>query len=163
MNKVRFGMIRKSLAATAALLMLGTVAADAQGFYPREWWYGRSGLFAPDYITPFVDEPGYLIGDSRSARPTQAGKLIFAAATVDDNCQQDGSPRVIILDAPRGARISTDLGPFVAVNNDGGSKRCIGRTVRGTRIFYRGRADRIVLRVAYPTKGLTYDHVIAVR
>jgi hypothetical protein len=52
---------------------------------------------------------------------------------------------------------------FIAVNNDGGSKRCIGRTVRGTRVFYRGRADQVVLRVAYPTKGLIYDHVIAVR
>jgi hypothetical protein len=156
-------MIRKSLAATAALFMLGTFAADSQGIYPREWWQGRSGLFAPDYITPTLDEAGYLTGDSRSARPTRAGKLIFAAASVDDYCQQDGSPRVTVLDAPRGARISTDIGSFVAVHNDGGSKKCIGRTVRGTRIYYRGRADRIVLRVAYPTKGLTYDHVIAVR
>jgi hypothetical protein len=155
-------MIR-SLTAAVAILMLGTAVAGAQGFYPREWWQGRSGLFAPDYITPYVDEPGYLIGDSRSARPTRAGKLIFAAATVDDNCQQDGSPRITVLDAPRGARISSDLGHFIAVNNDGGSKRCIGRTVRGTRVFYRGRADQVVLRVAYPTKGLIYDHVIAVR
>jgi hypothetical protein len=155
-------MIR-NLTAAVAILMLGTAVAGAQGFYPREWWQGRSGLFAPDYITPYVDEPGYLIGDSRSARPTRAGKLIFAAATVDDNCQQDGSPRITVLDAPRGARISSDLGRFIAVNNDGGSKRCIGRTVRGTRVFYRGRADQVVLRVAYPTKGLIYDQVIAVR
>jgi hypothetical protein len=104
-------MIR-NLTAAVAILMLGTAVAGAQGFYPREWWQGRSGLFAPDYITPYVDEPGYLIGDSRSARPTRAGKLIFAAATVDDNCQQDGSPRITVLDAPRGARISSDLGHF---------------------------------------------------
>lgn len=156
-------MIRNCLAAITAVFMLGSAAADAQGFYPREWAYGRSGLFAPDYITPSVDQPGYLIGDSRSARPTRAGKMIFAAASVDDYCQQDGSPRITILEAPRGARISTDIGSFVAVHNDGGSKRCIGQRVRGTRLYYRGRGDRVVLRVAYPTKGLTYDHVISVR
>jgi len=158
-------MFRKNstLAAAGALFILGSAAADAQGFYPREWWQGRSGLFAPDYITPSFDEPGYLYGGGRGAKAGRAGRLIFAAATVDDYCQQDGSPRVAILEASPGARISTDIGSFVAVGNDGGSKKCIGRTVRGTRVYYRGRAERIVLRVAYPTKGLTYDHAIAVR
>ncbi|MCC6948201.1 MAG: hypothetical protein IT539_10590 [Bradyrhizobiaceae bacterium] len=156
-------MIRNPIAVAIALLVLGSAAADAQRLYPREWFWGRSGLFAPDYITPTLDEPGYLTGDSRSARSTRAGKLVFAAASVDDYCQQDGSPRITVLDAPRGARISTDIGSFVAVRNDGGSKRCIGRTVRGTRVYYQGRKDRIVLRVAYPTKGLTYDHVITTR
>jgi hypothetical protein len=161
-------MIRKSLttAAACALLVLASASADAQGFYPRDWAYGRSGLFARDYITPYYDEPGYLYGNSSSARSTNAGKFVFAAASVDERCQQDGSPQVTILEAPRGSRIATDLGRFVAVQNDGGSKRCLGATVRGTRIFYRGRSghsDRLVLRVVYPTTGLTYDHVIAVR
>jgi hypothetical protein len=147
----------------AAIVLLATIAsASAQGFYPYDWWWGRSGLFSRDYITPSFDEPGYLYGNSRSARSTRAGKLIFAAATVDYNCQQDGSPRITVLDAS-GGRISTDIGSFVAVANDGGSKRCIGRTVRGTRVYYSGRGNRIALRVAYPTKGLTYDHVISVR
>jgi hypothetical protein len=71
-----------------------------------------------------------------------------------------------VLQVPRGGRVTTDIGQFVAARNDGGSTRCIGRTVRGTRVFYQGGAssgDRVVLRVAYPTKGLIYDHVISVR
>jgi len=158
---------KTSLAGAAcALFLMGTTAADAQGFYPREWWWGRSGLFAPDYITPYADEPGYLTGGDSGGRPSRAGRLVFAAASVDQRCQQDGSPTITVLDAPRGGRLASDIGTFVASRNDGGSKFCIGRPVRGTRIFYQGRAnggDRIVVRVAYPTKGLTYDHVIAVR
>ena len=152
--------MKKTIVAVVALLAAVT-SVQAQGFYPYDWWWGRSGLFSRDYITPSFDEPGYLYGNSRSARSTRAGKLIFAAATVDYNCQQDGSPRITVLDAS--GRISTDIGSFVAVANDGGSKRCIGRTVRGTRVYYSGRGSRVVLRVAYPTKGLTYDHVISVR
>ncbi|MEX0590750.1 MAG: hypothetical protein WD207_06650 [Xanthobacteraceae bacterium] len=151
---------------TSALLGMSAGNADAQGFYPREWWQFRSGLFAPDYITPSYDEPGYLTGNASSARASRNGKLVFAAASVDQRCQQDGSPKVTVLDAPRVGRVTTDLGQFVAVDNDGGSKICLGRTVRGTRVFYQGRAtsgDRIVLRVAYPTKGLIYDHVVSVR
>ena len=153
--------MKTSIVAVVALLAAVT-SAFAQGFYPYDWWWGRSGLFSRDYITPSFDEPGYLYGDSRSARSTRAGKLIFAAATVDYNCQQDGSPRITVLDSS-GGRISTDIGSFVAVANDGGSKRCIGRTVRGTRVYHSGRGGRVVLRVAYPTRGLTYDHVISVR
>ncbi len=153
--------MKKSIVAVVALLAAAT-SAQAQGFYPYDWWWGRSGLFSRDYITPSFDEPGYLYGDSRSARSTRAGKFIFAAATVDYNCQQDGSPRVTVLDSS-GGRVATDVGSFVAVANDGGSKRCLGRTVRGTRVYYSGRGNRVVLRVAYPTKGLIYDHVISVR
>jgi hypothetical protein len=155
-----------SAALSLVALLLFSAAADAQGFYPREWWQGRSGLFAPDYITPTLDEPGYLVGDVSRARPTRDGRVVFAAASVDDYCQQDGSPSIRILEAPQGARITTRIGSFVAVRNDGGSRRCLGRTVRGTQVYYRGRAnrgDRIVLRVAYPTRGLTYDHVVHVR
>lgn len=161
-------MIRKILAAAtlSMLFALASVPADAQGYYPRDWAYGRSGLFARDYISPSFERPGYLFGNSSSARSTRAGKFLFAAASVDERCQQDGSPQVTVLEAPQGSRIATDIGHFVAAHNDGGSTWCIGKPVRGTRIFYRGssgRGDRIVLRVAYPTKGLIYDHVIAVR
>jgi hypothetical protein len=158
-------MTRKSsvVAAAGVLLLLGTAVADAQGFYPREWWQGRSGLFYPNYITPTFDEPGYLYGGGNSGKGGRRGKPIFAAATVDDYCQQNGSPTVTVLNAPPGSRISTDIGSFVAIANDGGSKKCIGRTVRGTRVYFKGRGAQVALRVAYPTKGLTYDHVIAVR
>jgi hypothetical protein len=158
-------MNRIVLAGLTAAVLANCIEADAQGFYPREWWQGRSGLFSP-HITTIQDEPGYLTGNASSARPTRAGKLVFAAATVDQYCQQDGMPTVTVLDAPRDGRVTTDLGNFVAVSNDGGSKFCIGRTVRGTRVFYQGRAaagERIALRVTYPTKGLIYDHVVSVR
>jgi hypothetical protein len=137
--------------------------AHAWGFYPQEWWQGRSGLFAPDYITPSFNNPGYLYSYGRGARAARSGKLVFAAATVDDYCQQDGSPRITILQAPPDARIATDIGSFIASANDGGSAQCVGRTVRGTRVYLKGRSGQIVLRVAYPTKGLTYDHVVSVR
>lgn len=148
------------------LLLFCIVSAEAQGFYPREWWQGRSGLFARDYITPSEDEPGYLFAYSDRARSSRSGRLVFAAASVDQYCQQDGSPKITVLDAPRGSRVSTDIGRFVAMSNDGGSRLCIGHSVRGTLVYYRGPArpgDHVVLRVAYPTKGLTYDHAIPVR
>jgi hypothetical protein len=144
-------------------LAFGILSADAQGFYSRDWLYGRSGLFYRDYTTPTYDEPGYLYSKASSVRSSAAGRHVFAAATVDDYCQQDGSPMIAVLEAPAGGRVATDIGTFRAAANDGGSKKCIGRTVRGTRVYYKGRGGRVVLRVAYPTKGLTYDHVIAVR
>jgi hypothetical protein len=161
---MRFGATKRILATALFALLTGAIGAEAQGFYPRDWFFGRSGLFYRDYTTPTFDEPGYVYSNASSARSTSAGKFVFAAATVDDYCQQDGSPAIAILDAPPGGRIATDIGTFRASANDGGSKKCIGRTVRGTRVYYRGRSGgRVVLRVAYPTKGLTYDHVIAVR
>ena len=152
------------LAATVCVLFIIACAdAGAQGFYPREWWHGHSGLFARDYITPSEELPGYLTGGSSSAASSRSGRLVFAAAAVDQRCQQDGSPRVSVIKPPRTGRISVDLGTFVATGMDGGSDYCLGRRVRGTRVYYAGRlarGERIVLRVVYPTKGLTYDHVI---
>jgi hypothetical protein len=146
------------------LLLALSGSPDAQGFYPREWWQFRSGLFAPDYITPYADEPGYLTGGAPSIRSTRGRTLVFAAASVDQLCQQNGAPAIRVLEAPQGARFATDIGTFVALRNDAGSQRCLGCTVRGTRVFHQGpgRGERIVLRVAYPTQGLIYDHVLSV-
>lgn len=150
--------------AAAGLLLAFTIeSANAWGFYPREWWQGRSGLFAPDYITPTFHDPGYLYSYGRGARASRTGKLIFAAATVDDYCQQDGSPRITILQAPPGAQIATDIGTFTATAIDGGSAKCVGRPVRGTRVYLKGRGGQTVLRVSYPTRNLTYDHIISAR
>jgi hypothetical protein len=125
------------------------------------------GLFSPDYVTPSWREPGYMTGDARSAPPVRGRQLVFAAATVDALCQQDGSPLVQLLAPPRGGRIAVDLGWFVATGIDAGSTYCLGARVRGTRLYYVGRSprggDRLVLRVIYPNRGLTYDHDIAVR
>ncbi len=154
---------RAGMACACFLLMCGD--ASAQGFYPGEWWQGRSGLFSREYLSTFEDVPGYVTGGPSSAPSSRQGKLIFAAATVDQRCQQDGSPRVSVLASLRAGRVAVDIGSFVATGIDGGSTVCLGRPVRGTRVFYVGRparGERIVLRVAYPTKGLTYDHVITV-
>lgn len=160
---MKLGKTMRMSTAALAILLAGAAAAEAQGFYPRDWYWGRSGLFSRDYVTPSFDEPGYLYGKASSGRSSSAGKFLFGAATVDEYCQQDGSPVISILEAPAGARIATNIGSFQAAANDGGSKRCLGWVVRGTRVYYRGRGGRVVLRVAYPNKWLTYDHVIAVR
>ena len=158
-----WNMSRAGMACVCYLLVCGD--ASAQGFYPGDWWQGRSGLFSRDYLSTAEDLPGYVTGGPASTRSSHHGKLIFAAATVDQRCQQNGSPRVSVLASPRAGRIAVDIGRFVATGIDGGSTICLRQSVRGTRVFYVGRplrGDRIVLRVAYPTKGLTYDHVITV-
>ena len=151
--------------AVCAFFLMACGGAGAQGFYPGPWWHGHSGLFSRDYVTPSEDLPGYLTGSPSNASSARGGKLVFAAAAVDQRCQQDGSPRVRVLASPRVGRISVDLGGFVATGVDGGSAYCLGRMVRGARVFYVGRparGERLVLRVSYPHKGLTYDHVITV-
>ena len=150
--------IRAALA--ASILLLAGAPASAQFFD-----FNR-GLFAPDYITPSLEDPGYMTGGPRSAPASRGGRLVFAAATVDARCQQDGSPQVQVLAPPRGGRIAMDLGWFRATGTDAGSTYCLGYKVRGTRIYYVGRpprgGDSFSIRVVYPTRGLTYDHTIAV-
>ncbi|HEY8267909.1 MAG TPA: hypothetical protein VIG34_04530 [Xanthobacteraceae bacterium] len=150
--------IRAALA--ASILLFAAAPASAQLFDPNR------GLFAPDYITPSLRDPGYMTGGQRSAPASRGGRLVFAAATVDARCQQDGSPQVQVLAPPRGGRIAADLGWFRATGTDAGSTYCLGYQVRGTRIYYVGRpprsGDSFSIRVVYPTRGLTYDHTIAV-
>ncbi len=160
---MQFRNAMRTTALALAAFLAGAAVADAQGFYPREWFWGRSGLFAPDYITPSFKEPGYLYGHAPAARSMRSGKFLLGATTVDEYCQFDGAPVIKVLEAPAGGRIATDIGMFQATANDAGSQRCLGRLVRGTRVYYRGRSGRVVLRVSYPTRWLTYDHVIAVR
>ena len=150
--------IRAALA--AAILLLAGAPADAQ------WFDSNRGRFARDYITPSTEDPGYMTGGPRSAPSSRRGRLVFAAASVDARCQQDGSPQVQVLAPPRGGRIAMDLGWFRAMGTDAGSTYCLGYQVRGTRIYYVGRpprgGDRFSIRVIYPTLGLTYDHTVAV-
>ena len=150
--------IRAALA--ASILLLVSAPASAQIFDVNR------SLFAPNYITPSLQDPGYMTGGPRSAPASRGGRLVFAAATVDARCQQNGSPQVQILAPPRGGRIAVDLGWFRATGTDAGSIYCLGYQVRGTRIYYVGRpprgGDSFSIRVVYPTRGLTYDHTIAV-
>ncbi len=150
----------------AALVFLAAlVPASAQEFRLGPWLQGEPGLFSPHYVTPSEDLPGFLVGGGRGR-----GAPVFAAATVDMRCQQEEVPRITVLRGPRAGRLFIDIGPFVATGVDAGSSLCVGRRVRGARVFYSGRAprgDSVVLRVHYPPRGtpygVTHDHVIAVR
>ncbi len=156
-------MSRILLAALACLISL--IPAGAQEFRLRQWLQGEPGLFSPDYVTPSENRPGFLVGGGGSR-----GAPVFAAANVDMLCQQDEAPRITVLHAPRAGRLFVDIGSFVATGTDAGYAICVGRRVRGTRVFYSGRAARgetVALRVYYAPRGtpygVTHDHVIALR
>lgn len=139
----------------AALLFAAAPASAQPGFFPNDWLAGRSGLFNRQYIVPPNDvldvasDGGWLTGGRK-------GKLVFAAATVDSYCQQEQVPDIEIVERPRSGRVSVNIGGFRSTGVAGGSSFCLGRSVRGARVFYSGRGrpgDRIVLRVRYPNYG----------
>jgi hypothetical protein len=151
------------LAALACLVLLAP--ASAQELRLKQWLSGEPGLFSSDYVTPSENRPGFVVGGGRGR-----GGPLFAAATVDMRCQQDEAPRITVLQGPRAGRLFVDIGPFVATGTDAGYAICVGRRVRGARVFYSGRAARgesVVLRVYYPPRGtpygVTHDHKIALR
>jgi hypothetical protein len=147
-----------------AFSLLAINFANAQVFYPNEWWRGGSGLFSRDYVTPNEDMPGYFTGGGRGNR-----NIVFAAATVDARCQAEEAPRIAVLSSNAG-RVTISLGSFVATGNDGGSTYCLGRKVQGTIVSFVGRparGERIVLRVLHPAvtdrpTGRTFDHQVVV-
>ena len=156
-------MHRILVAALACLF--GVVPAAAQDFRLGPWLRGEPGLFSPDYVTPSEDRPGFLVGGGHGR-----GAPVFAAASVDMLCQQEEVPLITVLQGPRAGRLFVDIGPFVATGTDAGYAICVGRRVRGARVFYQGRrsrGDSVVLRVYYPPRGTPYgvtqDHVIALR
>jgi hypothetical protein len=156
-------MNRILLAALACLVML--LPTSAQEFRLRQWLQGEPGLFSPHYVTPSENLPGFLVGGGRGR-----GAPVFAAASVDMLCQQEEAPRITVLRGPRAGRLFVDVGSFVATGTDAGYAVCVGRRVRGTRVFYQGRpsrGDSVVLRVYYAPggtpNGITHDHVIALR
>ena len=150
----------------ATLACLVTISpAPAQELRLKQWLSGEPGLFSPEYVTPSENRPGFLVGGGRGR-----GAPVFAAATVDMLCQQEEVPRITVLHGPRAGRLFVDIGPFVATGTDAGYAICVGRRVRGARVFYQGRrsrGDSVVLRVFYPPRGTPYgvtqDHVIALR
>ena len=156
-------MSRILIAALACLVSL--VPVGAQEFRLKQWLQGEPGLFSPDYVTPSESRPGFLVGGGRGR-----GSPVFAAASVDMLCQQEEVPRITVLQGPRAGRLFVDIGPFIATGTDAGYAICVGRRVRGARVFYQGRRPRgetVVLRVYYPPRGtpygVTHDHVIALR
>lgn len=136
---------------------------DFQTYPLWERIFGFGGAIYPDYVAP----PSYK-GQSKLAYLTGGGtgRVVFAAATVDEFCQMAQAPDIKVLQPPAGGTLNFELGHFIAVRPDGGSHRCLGRQVEGWRVSYRGRAPRggttATLRVSYPYVGRSYTHVVAI-
>ncbi|QFR34522.1 hypothetical protein GBB76_16155 [Ancylobacter sp. TS-1] len=124
--------------------------------------FGFGGAVFPGYVSPSSgrndrDRLAYLTGGPK-------GRMIFAAGTADRLCQMGQAPRIRVLSAPAGVKITQDIGSFFATGTDAGSRRCVGTTAGGTRVFASGRAPRgstVTLRVTYPLNGPSYTHVVA--
>lgn len=124
--------------------------------------FGFGGAIFPGYVSPSNgrndrDRVAFLTGGGQ-------GRMIFAAGTADRLCQMTQAPRIRVMSAPAGVRITQDIGSFLATGTDAGSRRCVGRTAGGARVFATGRAPRgstVTLRVTYPLNGPSYTHVVA--
>lgn len=124
--------------------------------------FGFGGAVFPGYVSPSNGRNGqdgiaFLTGGAQ-------GRMIFAAGTADRLCQMTQAPRIRVVSAPAGVKITQDIGSFVATGTDAGSRRCVGRSIGGARVFATGRAPRgstVTLRVSYPLNGPSYTHVVA--
>lgn len=164
-----------AVAAAFACTALGATHALAQSppslqEYPlRDRILGPGGAVFPDYVTPSEGGTSFLTG-----RGTAKG-AIFAAGTTDYNCQQTEVPTITVLSAPARGKVKVGYGSFVATGIDGGAlgyagggatTKCLGQTLKGTVVSFKGRAapgETVTLRVTYPTLGAWYDHVVPVR
>ena len=151
--------------AAAALLGAGPGGAAAQSppsfqEYPlRDRLLGPGGAVFPNYVHPSEGRFTYVIGKG-SARGD-----IFAAGTVDFNCQQSQAPRIEVMSAPQGGQVSVRLANFTATGIDAGITKCVDQKVRGSVVSYRGPrrpGATVTLRVIYPTLGAWYTHVVPV-
>ncbi|MCS0502218.1 hypothetical protein [Ancylobacter mangrovi] len=129
---------------------------------------GPGGAVFPGYTSPVGDGNSY----QRLASLTGGGAngVLFAAGMADSLCQPADAPRLTVLSASPGLKLSTDYGRFVATGNDAGSTYCLGRTVRGTRLVLSGRPPRaggnVTVRVSWPlvgrNGGRSYTHVVSI-
>jgi len=125
---------------------------------------GPGGAIFPGYTTPVErhrDNSFALLTGGGS------GRMAFAAGTADSYCQDGQVPQILVLDAPVGVRLSTDIGQFQVQRNDAGSTYCLGRVIQGARLFTQGRVPpgaTATLQVVYPQvgrSGRTITHVVA--
>ncbi|MDQ0304197.1 hypothetical protein [Ancylobacter polymorphus] len=124
--------------------------------------FGFGGAIFPGYVSPSdgrddQDRRGYLTGGRQ-------GPVLFAAGSADSLCQMTQAPQVKVLSAPPGVKLNFSIGKFTATGVDGGSHRCVGRTVGGVLVTAKGRApagSTVTLRVAYPFKRISYTHVVS--
>lgn len=151
--------------AALALAGAGITGAAAQSppnfqQYPlKDRIFGSGGALFPDYSQPYERGTAYVIGHG-----SRRGD-IFAAGTVDYNCQQTQAPRIEVMSAPPGGKVSLRLGSFTATGIDKGLSRCIGQPARGIVVSYKGPrppGSTVTLRVIYPTLGAWYTHIVKV-
>ncbi|TCK30704.1 hypothetical protein EV667_0802 [Ancylobacter aquaticus] len=124
--------------------------------------FGFGGAIFPGYVSPSGgrndrDRRGFLTGDRQ-------GRVLFAAGSADSLCQMTQAPQVKVLSAPPGVTLNVSIGKFTATGVDGGSHRCLGRTVGGVLVTAKGRAPAgatATLRVSYPFKRISYTHVVS--
>ncbi|MFG1432622.1 hypothetical protein V5F44_11875 [Xanthobacter sp. V2C-8] len=162
--------LRLALATLVLPLAIGATGAAAQSLptlqqYPlRDRILGPGGAFFPDYVTPSYSGYSYMTGMGPGARLPKGA--IFAAGTVDYNCQQSQVPTINVVSAPPGAKVSVAYAPFTITGTDGGATTpCLGRPTKGAVVFFKGRrapGQSVTLRVTYPSLGAWYDHVVPV-
>ncbi|SCW58478.1 hypothetical protein [Ancylobacter rudongensis] len=124
--------------------------------------FGFGGAIFPGYVSPSdgrddYDRRGFLTGGRQ-------GRVLFAAGSADSLCQMTQAPQVKVLSAPPGVKLNFTIGKFTATGVDGGSHRCLGRTVGGVLVTAKGRAPAgatATLRVSYPFKRISYTHVVS--
>lgn len=124
--------------------------------------FGFGGAIFPGYVSPSggrndFDRRGYLTGGGN-------GPVIFAAGSADSLCQMTQAPQVKALSVPPGVKLNFSIGKFTATGVDGGSHGCLGKTVGGVLVTYKGRAPAgatATLRVSYPFKRISYTHVVS--
>ncbi|MGQ3674163.1 hypothetical protein ACT6QH_01480 [Xanthobacter sp. TB0139] len=128
--------------------------------YPlKERLLGPGGALFPNYSNPSELGIAYVLG--RGTRRND----IFAAGTVDFNCQQTEAPQIRVLSTPPRGQVSIRLASFRITGFDAGLSKCLGQSTRGMVVSYRGpRAPGAIvrLRVIYPTLGAWYDHDVPV-
>ncbi|MGE4373675.1 MAG: hypothetical protein AB7E29_12410 [Xanthobacter sp.] len=153
------------LASVLSVVGLGAGDALAQSppsfqQYPlRERLLGPGGALFPNYSYPSEQGIAYVLG--RGTRRND----IFAAGTVDFNCQQTQAPQVRVLSAPPRGRVSIRLASFRITGFDAGLTNCLGQTTKGMVVSYSGPwapGAMVRLRVIYPTLGTWYDHDVPV-
>lgn len=120
--------------------------------------FGSGGAVFPNYVRPSVGGIAFFTGTARGA--------IFAAGTADFNCQQAQVPNIRAVALPPGGQIRTRIAPFTLTATDGGAGwggRCIGRTMPGTVVTYKGPRGRVTLRISYPPNNVSTTHTLSAR
>lgn len=165
MPAVSFRVALSALAAAAGLLAGagGALAQSLPSFeqYPlRDRVFGSGGALFPDYSNPSERGTTFVTGGAG----TRAS--LFAAGTIDFNCQQTQVPAIRVLSAPPTGQVRVGFSRFTITGTDGGRPtRCMGQAARGMVVSFKGKAApgaQVRLRVTYPPMGAWYDHTVTI-